>query len=182
MESNTKREYKAGGIVKLPPNVKATYSSTDKQILDNVEADDQEHMATVIEYCATTICNKHETVKIFIHDSRHEKTGEILLYTLYMGMPLNTVLEDEHFTCIKQISWRRITRNIKWSYDTEAELFRLEICINPMRCLPEFDDISIVNIHIKQNKRLNVVYEKNAIEDDKRGSTKRPRRESEIDK
>ena len=176
MES-IKRDYLPGGIVKLPPNVTKSQNTVDRDLLADVEADDETHMALVIDYCSTTICKKTDPVKIFIHPSRHEKTGVLLLYTLFVGMPMTTVLEDDHFTHIKQISWKRITRPIKWEHDPEANLMRLEICINPMRCLPEIDDVDIVNIHIKQSRRLNIIHER--VDDDKRGSTKRPRRDIE---
>lgn len=176
-----KREFKTGGIVKLAPNVKPAFSTIDRDILVDVEPDDQEHMAMVIDYCSTTICSKHETIKIFIHTARHEKTGETLLYTAYIGMPLSTVMEDDYMTNIKQFSWRRITRPMRYMYDAESQLMRLEIYIHPMRLMQEIDDIQVVNIHIKQ-RRLNIIHEKSAADEDKRGSTKRPRREADIDK
>lgn len=182
METVPKREYKTGGIVKLPQNVSAAYSEVEQDILADVDPDDQTHMALVIDYCATRICNKNDPIKIFIHTSRHEKTGQTLLYTLFVGLPSNTEMDDSYTTGIKEISWRRITRGIKWKNDFDAGLVRLEICINPMRCMPEIDDVSIVNIHIKQNRHLNIIHEKNAADDDKRGSTKRPRREADTDK
>lgn len=179
METPIKREYKHGGIVKLSPNVKPSYSTVDTEIMADVAEEDQKHMGMVIDYCSTTICKKHEDIKVFIYTSRDEKTNEILLYTLYVGVPMTTVLSDDHFTRIKEFSWVRITRPIKYEHDPEFNLMRFEISINPSCNLPAIDDIcihSITNIHLRQKRnRLNIIHE-NEGDDDERGSTKRPRK------
>lgn len=178
MEIVTKREM-SNGIVKLPANVTPLYSEIETPILQDVEPDDLEYMALVVDYCATTIGKKHEDVKVFVFAAHHEQTKEVLLYTLYVGLPMTTVVKDSHFQSIRQISYRRITQDIQQAYDAKAHLWRLEFFVHPMRRMPKVQDITVTNIHMKQ-AYVNLITEGN--DDDKRGSTKRTRRDAEIDK
>ena len=169
MES-TKREVK-NGIIQLAGNVKAAYNTVDRSLLEEVGADDLDHMILVINYCATTIGRKSDDIQIYIVVARHEITNEVILYTLYAGLPMKTVIEDEHFFYIRSISPRRINRSILYEYDAKADLMRLQICINPMKYMPEVEQMNVVNIHLKQS-RVNYYVDK---DEDKRGSTKRTR-------
>ncbi len=176
METN-RHEYK-NGTVKLSNNVKTGLSTVSGDIMNEVEVDDQAHMALVINYCATSISRKQHDVEICIFPTRNKEDGTMMLYTMYVGLPIQTVLEDEHFCYIRSISYGRITRNIKVEVDTEVTppILRLEIIINSMRNMGEVDNMSVVNIHIKRSRRINLLYDNNQDDDnDKRGSTKRTR-------
>lgn len=173
----SKRESK-NGIIQLASNVKAAYNTVDRGLLEDVAPDDLDHMILVVNYCSTTIGRKSDDIQIYIVPAYHEVTKEVLLYTLYVALPMKTVLEDEHLFYIRSISPRRINRSILYEHDTKANLMRLQICINPMKYMPEVDEMSIVNIHLKQ-RRVNYYTEK---DDDKRGSTKRPRVDAGLNK
>jgi len=173
--SNNKSEYDKGTI-KLRPNVKADISFVEADVLGCVEADDRHHMILVLNYCATAIGKKHKDIKTCIYPTRHRETGEMLLYTVFVGLPLSTVIEDEHACYIRAISPGRIDKNITYEVDQKASpmMWRMAIVINASKNLSEFEEMSIVNIHLRKKYRVNVVYDKEA-DDDQRGSTKRSR-------
>jgi hypothetical protein len=173
-----KRESK-NGIIQLASNVKAAYNTVDRGLFEDVGPDDLDHMILVVNYCSTTIGRKSDDIQIYIVPAYHEVTKDVILYTLYVALPMKTVLEDEHLFYIRSISPRRINRSILYEHDTKANLMRLQICINPMKYMPEVEEMSIVNIHLKQSRTVHYHTEK---DDDKRGSTKRPRIDAGLNK
>lgn len=177
----SKRDY-INGMVQLAGNVKSVYGTVDRGLMEDVGVDDQDHMALVINYCATTIGRKSDDIQIYIVPARHEVTKEVILYTLYVGLPMKTELEDEHLFYIRSLSQRRITRSIKYKPDLEANppLMRLEICINPMKYMPEVEEMTIVNIHLKQGHVNYYLDKPGSDDDDKRGSTKRSRTDARL--
>ena len=177
----SKRAYK-NGMVELAGNVKAVHGTVDRGLMADVGPDDQDHMALVINYCATTIGRKSDDIQIYIVPAQHEVTKDVILYTLYVGLPMKTEIEDEHLFYIRSLSQRRITRSIKYKPDLEANppLMRLEICINPMKYMPEVDEMTIVNIHLKQSRVHYHLDKPSGDDDDKRGSMKRSRTDAKI--
>lgn len=165
--------HKNGGIIKLPSNVKCTDSSYHGDIFKDVAEEDREHMALIVEYCATMIAKKHEDVDVIIFYPQDGKTRVPQLYQVYFSFPLGTKISDRHFNQMKSYAFRKITEPMEVDYDPVTKLQRLRVLINPMACLPQFEDMTLTTIHLKNN-RVNVVYD-NATPDDDRGSIKRPR-------
>lgn len=173
---NIKNQYDKGTL-KLSPNVKADLSFVESNVLACVHPDDLHHMVLVLNYCATTIGRKHKDIKTCIFPTAHRETGEMMLYTVYVSLPLSTVFQDEHFIFLRSISEGRIERNIKVVYDEKANppMLRMEIVINALKNIAEIDVTSIIQIYIKKKCQVNRIYDNEADDDLNRGGTKRTR-------
>jgi len=183
MEICHKNEYDRGAV-KLQPNVKADLSYVDEDVLKHVHPDDEKFMILVLNYCATTIGRKHKDLKTCIFPTRHRDSGEMMLYTVYVSLPISTVIDDEHSAYLKAISPGRIDRSIRTVCDPNVLplMWRMEIVINALANISQYETISITNIHMtKKKNQINIIYDKDA-DDDQRGSTKRTRHNSEHDK
>ena len=160
-------------VIKLPPNIKSVNSTFHGDMFKDVAEEDLEHMSLIFDFCATVIAKKHEDVDAYIFYPRDIKTKTPLLYQVVFSFPLGTKITDDHFNRMKSYAYRKITKPIEVDYDPVTKLQRMKITINPMANLPQYEDMTITNIHLKNN-RVNIIYE-NDTQDDERGSTKRVR-------
>lgn len=171
------------GVVKLNPNIKTEASMMCDNIMDIVHPDDQHFVALVLNYCGTTIGKKHKEVMIGIYPVSHKETADIIFYTVYVSLPITTIVQCEHMLYLRAVSPARITRNISDEniFTGPTPYRRLEIMINSLKYMPQEIDMNLINIHVKHSTRLTLNYDTNN-EDDQRGSTKRTRHNFEHDK
>lgn len=166
-------EKSSPGVLKLPPNVRCVDSTLNGDMFRDVAEEDKDHMKVIFNYCATRIAKKHEDVDAYIYYPRDEKTKAPLVYQVFFSFSLGTKISDAHFNEMKAYAYRKITMPIEVDYDPVTKLQRLKIIINPVARLPEYEDMTITTIHMKNN-RLNLIYDNDTL-DDERGSTKRVR-------
>lgn len=173
----TKNEYQSG-LVKLRPNVKADVAYVNGDLLSVVIPDDQPYMIAILNHCATTIGRKHQDVFTCIIPLIHRETGVVLSYTVYVSLPITTIIKDTDLTYIRAVGGERVQKSIEAEVKMPKDatpFWRLTIEVHSIHTMPETKSMSIVNIYVNNTHRVNIAHPNTEIDSDQRGSTKRTR-------